>query len=483
MQLFNVRAFMKDKLYAIIDIETTGGRATRDKITEIAIVVHNGREIIDTFETLINPECPIPYGITKLTGISQDMVEGAPRFFEIAKKVVEITEDAIFVAHNVRFDYTFIREEFARLGFTYTRKQLCTVRLSRKTFPGLKSYSLGNLIKHFNIKVQDRHRAMADTMATVELFEKIMNIDTGEEELQDMVNMGIKEALLPPNISLDIMHALPEEVGIYYFHDIFGDVVYVGKSINIKKRVAQHFSKKTEKALRLQKYVHEITFELTGSEMVALLLESYEIKRLRPFINRAQRVQHFPYMVHKYLNEDGYICFDAEKATKISRSNKDIVAEFPKIRSAKSKLEYVKKAFQLCPKYTNFEKGDGPCFDYHLKQCEGACIHLESPEEYNIRAELAIDYLSTIFEDSFFVVDIGRNQDECSVILVENGNYSGFGYLEKDDFPNHAEALRDTIKSYPGNPETNRIIRKHLAENPKLKVIEIQANSVVNNSK
>jgi DNA polymerase-3 subunit epsilon len=464
---------MKEKLYAIIDIETTGGRATRDKITEIAIVLHDGNNIVDTFETLINPECKIPPGITRLTGISQEMVEGAPRFFEVAKKVVEMTENAIFVAHNVRFDYTFIREEFARLGFTYTRKQLCTVRLSRKAFPGLKSYSLGNLIKHFKIRVKDRHRAMADTMATVELFEKIMNVENGEEDLNEMVNMGIKEALLPPNINMETLHTLPEAAGVYYFHDIFGDVVYVGKSINIKKRVAQHFSKKTEKALRLQKYVHEITYEITGSELVALLLESFEIKRMRPFINRAQRVQHFPYMVHKYRNEKGYICFEAEKATKKSRKDKDIVAEFPKIRTAKSRLEYIKREFQLCPKFLNFEKGDGPCFEYHLKQCEGACIELESAEIYNARAEEAIEYLSTIFEDSFFLIDEGRNNEESAVVLVENGTYCGFGYLDNNDLSFDLETLRNAVKHYPGNPETNRIIRKHMAENSRLKVIEI----------
>ena len=156
------------KKYAIVDIETTGGSASRHKITEIAIVLHNGNEVLETYETLLNPECPIPYGITQLTGITQEMVQGAPRFFEVAKKIVEMTEGAVFVAHNVRFDYSFIREEFKRLGFTYTRKQLCTVRLARKAFPGLGSYSLGNLIRHFNIQVNDRHRAMADTMATVD---------------------------------------------------------------------------------------------------------------------------------------------------------------------------------------------------------------------------------------------------------------------------------------------------------------------------
>ncbi|HMR44937.1 MAG TPA: 3'-5' exonuclease, partial [Saprospiraceae bacterium] len=144
-------------LFAIIDVETTGGRANRDRITEIAIALHDGEKVVKTFESLINPECPIAYGITELTGITNDMVADAPRFYEVAKEIGQLTEGAVFVAHNVRFDYGFIREEFNRLGFTYSRRQLCTVRLSRQVFPGLQSYSLGNLIRHFKIRVNDRH--------------------------------------------------------------------------------------------------------------------------------------------------------------------------------------------------------------------------------------------------------------------------------------------------------------------------------------
>ncbi|MFZ1750838.1 MAG: 3'-5' exonuclease, partial [Saprospiraceae bacterium] len=158
---------MKQKIYAVVDIETTGGMAKRDRITEIAIVLYDGREIIDRYETLIQPDRSIPYEITRITGIDDAMVADAPRFYEVAKKVVEMTDNTIFVAHNVRFDYSFIKEEFATLGYTFTRRQLCTVVLSRKAFPGLKSYSLGNLIKHFDIKVQNRHRAMDDVLATV----------------------------------------------------------------------------------------------------------------------------------------------------------------------------------------------------------------------------------------------------------------------------------------------------------------------------
>ncbi|HFB99298.1 MAG TPA: DNA polymerase III subunit epsilon, partial [Phaeodactylibacter sp.] len=301
------------KKYAIIDIETTGGRADRDKITEIAIVIHDGKKIIDQWESLINPERSIPYNITQITGITDGMVEDAPKFFEVAKKVVEMTEGCIFVAHNVRFDYGFIREEFRRLGFTYMRKQLCTVRLSRKAFPGLRSYALGNLINHFGIKVNARHRAMADTAATVEILEMIFQKEKSEEQVLDLINLGVKESKLPINITLEKLHELPEATGVYYFHDKNGTVIYVGKSINIKKRVVEHFTAKTDKAYKLQQYVDDISYEITGSELVALLFESNEIKRLLPSINKAQRRRFFPYVLFEYENQNGYRCLSYAK--------------------------------------------------------------------------------------------------------------------------------------------------------------------------
>ena len=330
--------------YAIIDIETTGGTANRSKIIEIAIAVHDGLKVVDTYETLINPETSIPPGITQLTGITQEMVVDAPKFYEVAKKIVEMTKKTIFVAHNVRFDYSFVKEEFRRLGFAYTRRQLCTVRLSRQAFPGLPSYSLSNLIRHFKLPCSNRHRAMGDVEATIVLFEKILAKEAGEEQVEDMVNLGVKESLLPKNITLEQLHALPEDCGVYYLHDEVGDVVYVGKSINIKKRVMEHFAKVTEKARKLQQYVDDISFEITGSELVALLLESYEIKRLRPIVNRAQRRSYFPYVIYQYTDAHGYICLDITKPTAKVRKGLKVVAEYPKTGSARG---YLKRAIEL----------------------------------------------------------------------------------------------------------------------------------------
>lgn len=465
---------MKNKRYAIIDVETTGGRASRDKITEIAIVLHDGERILDRFETLLNPECPIPYGITELTGISQDMVENAPKFYEIAKRVVEMTEGAIFVAHNVRFDYSFIREEFSRLGFTYTRKTLCTVRLARQTFPGLRSYSLGNLIQHFHISVKDRHRAMADTLATVELFEKILHEQDSESDMKELVNMGIKESLLPNHIDIETIHALPETAGIYYFHDESGRVIYVGKSKNIKKRVASHFSRKTRKANSLQQLVFDISFEETGSELVALLLESHEIKRLKPPINRAQRVQQFPFAVYAFANKEGFLMLQADQCFKPEPNDElRIVAEFARLSNAKGAIKRAQEWFELCPKLCFLEKGAGPCFHFHLKKCLGACAEQEAPETYNERVELAILRMSTELEGSYFLIDQGRNPLEFAVIYVEEGAYRGFGFVEKEAFASGGIDLQDAIKTYPNNPETRRIIRRWLEEDKRLKKIPV----------
>ena len=459
------------KRYAIVDIETTGGRASRDKITEIAVVIHDGQSIIDSFESLINPECYIPYGITQLTGITQEMVADAPKFYEIARQFVEITEGAVFVAHNVRFDYGFIREEFARLGFTYSRRQLCTVRLSRKSFPGLPSYSLGNLIRHFHIQVNGRHRAMADVMATVQLFERIMDQEKSEQEIKQMVNLGIRESKLPKNLSIEKIHALPEDCGVYYLHDEQGRVVYVGKSINIRKRIAEHFADQTEKARKLQERVHDISYELTGSELLALLLESFEIKRLSPPVNRAQRMRNFPFVIHHYYNEAGYLCFEMSRIAAKERKKLQLVSEYPTMSRAKSRLEYIFREYELCARYCQLDSSRGPCFHFHLQQCKGACAGAEPPEEYNARAEEALERLSTIFDQDFFILDHGRHRDEYSVVQVADGAYRGFGYVGQEDNLSISN-LRDAIKTYPSSPETTRIIQRFLDQNSKVKIIK-----------
>ncbi|MEZ4951487.1 MAG: exonuclease domain-containing protein [Saprospiraceae bacterium] len=458
-------------LYSIIDVETTGGRASRDRITEIAIVLHDGNKVIDTFSSLVNPECPIPPGITELTGITNQMVADAPKFYEIAKQVVEMTEGAVFVAHNVRFDYGFIKEEFARLGYTFSKKQLCTVRLSRSVFPGLPSYSLGNLIRFFNISVEDRHRALADTLATVNLFERIMRAQNGLSEANDFINLGIKETRLPDGITLDFLHNLPETPGVYYFYDENGDVVYVGKSINIRKRVMEHFASQTSKSAKLHAMVRDISFEETGTELIALLLESAEIKKLKPAVNKAQRQQNFPYVIHYSFNEQGYLSFDILKPNKKLRKSLNIVNEYPKVSHARGALYRLREEFELCPQLLGLENGTSACFDYHIKKCGGACVGAVDVQEYNERAMMGMTVISSHIEGNMVICDEGRNLEEKSVVVVEDGELYGFGYFDKAEEIRNPEEFKNFVKPYPSNPEVKKILIRQIAALPKSKLV------------
>lgn len=281
--------------YAIIDVETTGGSPRIERLTEIAIAIHDGEKVIDSFESLLNPERTIPSFIQRLTGITDEMVEDAPYFYEIAKKVVEMTEDCIFVAHNVKFDYMFIRSEFERLGYSYQRRQLCTKQLSIKLFPEIGRYSLDRLISHFNIRTDVRHRAMADVLATVEVFDHLIKADREHGFFTSQINQGVKLSKLPETISIEDIHNIPETSGIYYFFGENDHLLYVGKSKNIQKRVLQHFSKATNKSWKFLSRTHRIDYEETGSEIAAILREDEVIKKARPEYNVAQRKTLKPY--------------------------------------------------------------------------------------------------------------------------------------------------------------------------------------------
>ena len=459
------------KKYAIIDIETTGGLIKRDKITEVAIVIHDGNKIIDTYETLVNPERSIPEFISRMTGITNEMVQEAPRFFEVAREIVEITEGAVFVAHNARFDYSFIREEFKRLGYTYSRKQLCTVRLTKNVFPDLPKYGLDYLIRHFEIQVENRHRAMDDVKATVEVFERILEVQDSVGNIRDIVNLGIRESRLPDSIGLERLHNLPEATGVYYFHDQYGDIVYVGKSINIRKRVMQHFAQITNKASKMQKRVHDISFSITGSELAALLLENHEIKLHQPEINRAMRRNSYPYVLYAYLNEDGYMHLDTRKKNKMRAKDGIVLKEFSKIHGAKGTLKRLIADYSLCLNKSILSTGPGPCFNYQVQKCYGACTHEEPPEDYNERVASAINEIINTLKGSALVVDQGRENGEKALIAIQNGHYYGFGYVDEDTSLGSIHQAFDHVTPYPETPESMRIIEHFVSSNKVERVI------------
>ena len=271
--------FGHSMLYAIADIETTGGYASANSITEIAVYIYDGYEIIDQFETLVNPHQPIPHFIKVLTGISDEMVQLAPSFEEIAPRLYELFQGKVFVAHNVNFDYSFVNHQLQTLGFSLNCKKLCTVRYARKIFPKLDSYSLGNLCKYFNIPMQNRHRAGGDAKATVELFQLLKQRDVNNH-LQTMIGKQSKEQFLPLYLNKEDIDHLPLTPGVYYFHDAKDKIVYVGKAIQLKKRVVSHFSnnKPSRQRQEFMRNIHRISYKQCGTELMASVLETIEIK-------------------------------------------------------------------------------------------------------------------------------------------------------------------------------------------------------------
>lgn len=270
-------------MYAILDIETTGGKYNEEGITEIAIHRFDGQQVVDKFISLVNPEREIQPFVVNLTGINNNMLRTAPKFYEVAKRIVEITKDTVLVAHNAQFDYRILRTEFRRLGYNFERKTLCTVDLSKKLIPEAESHSLGKLVRSLGIAVSDRHRANGDAMATLKLFKLLLTKDLDKSIIREVVREETHGELSPRQ--LDIVEQLPSDTGVYYMHNKDGDIIFLGKSSNIRKRVNQHFTNNSEKARVLQKETKKVTFEITGSELVALLKEHEEIIRNKPKYN------------------------------------------------------------------------------------------------------------------------------------------------------------------------------------------------------
>jgi len=448
--------------FAIVDIETTGGNAFKDRITEIAIYLHDGNKIIDEFSTLINPECSIPPFITRLTGINDEMVENAPKFYEVARQIVQITDGAVFVAHNAPFDYGFIRESYKSLGFNYTRDHLCTVRLSRKIIPGFRSYSLGNLCNNLNIVIENRHRAKGDALATVKLFELLIQKNNGETVLSDFIKNDFIDLRFPPGFNRSIIDTLPETHGVYYLHDETGRIIYIGKSNNIRQRILSHFrNKQSRKALELRNNISDITFEETGNELIALLLESEEIKKNQPFFNRAQKRTIKNHCIYSTINENGYLTFLISK----DKDLEDLVTTATTYDHALEVIDKLISKFSLCQKLCGVYSIVHACFKYSVKQCNGACIGKESPAEYNKRAQAAIDSLQ-YKNPNFMIIDGGRSPTEKSVVHIENGKYIGYGYFETEFTSPDPESLRDVVKFKPDNRDVNRIIRQYLTKSP-----------------
>lgn len=428
---------------------------------------------MDTFESLVNPERSIPYEITRITGITNDMVANAPKFYEIAKEILQKTEDCIFVAHNVFFDYNFIREEFHQLGYTFSRKKLCTVQLSRRNFKGLKSYSLGSLIEHFNISVASRHRAMEDTKATLEIFTKILKLNEEKNVGLSDLSLILKENKIPPNLNKADIQSLPERPGVYYMRDRYGVPIYIGKSKNIRERIFQHFNDVSPKTRKMLEVVHEIDSIETGNELMASLIEAKEIKRHQPEINRALRRKTHSVLLTALKCEGSYSQFTLKEAEWLDSAD-EIVNHFSTKAAGKEYLEYLMYSYTLCKKINEGHADGTPCYSFQLGRCHGACIGKEEIESYNERFELAYHEVNKVFKENFYIVGEGRSNDEHSFALIENGFCSYIGFVNSNQNFTSLDEIKEQIELYKGNVETNRMIEHYVSKNSDYKKVIIR---------
>lgn len=430
--------------FAIVDIETTGGHASSHGITEIAIVLHNGKEVEGKFSTLINPQQPIPPYIAAMTGISNQMVAKAPLFNEVAEPIFNLLNDRIFIAHNVNFDYSFIKYHLQAAGYNFTAKKLCTVRMSRKLLPGFKKYGLGNLCRELDIHIENRHRAGGDADATAKVFEIICNKHS-LDAIHEFLLRENKDQFLPPNLPVRYVNKLPLQSGVYYFHDAKGKIIYVGKATCIKYRVTSHFTglntgKKRQDFLR---EIYSISCKTTSSEFTASVLESAEIKRLWPKYNVSQKNYEHKYAMYCYEDMKGYLRLVIDKKKKqlkplISVSNKS---------EANSLMWKISKDYSIHPGLCFLDKStttfsDLPEVEWHNTQVKEAIISLQSSKQ------------------NYYLVDGDH------FILMEEGSFYGMGQLAETQQQQPFERLKELAVPYAANEVIHNLVRRFAENNP-----------------
>ncbi len=458
-------------MYAILDIETTGGKYNEEGITEIAIYKFDGHTIVDQFASLINPEKPIQPFVVNLTGINNDMLRQAPKFFEVAKRIIEITTDCIIVAHNALFDNRILTTEFDRLGYQYERESVCTVELAKKLLPDMPSYSLGKLVKNLGIPLTDRHRAQGDAKATVALFKILLSKDNSKEILSQTIKKEPKKKLEPK--LLELIEGAPSETGVYYMYNESKKIIYIGISRNIRKKLVQHFTNENRKSKKLQLETASVSFEKTGNELIALLKENEETVKNKPLYNRSRRGKLFTHQLASRVDENGYINLQIEK----SDGRKKALMTFSNYQQAKSTLFKIIEDNALCQKLNGLQETTADCISYSKQECRGACIQKEAAQEYNDRVKASLEKES-FYNKSLLLIDRGRETEERSIIWIENGKVKGYGFYNLNYQIYKPEILKNILNLVADGENAKHIIQNYLRKNKVLKTVILDSNIV-----
>lgn len=458
-------------MYAVLDIEATGGKRGEESIIEIAIYLYDGEKIIDQLISLVQPDREIDIYVQKLTQITPKMVKTAPKFHELAKRIIEITEGAILVGHNVEFDYRMLKQEFIKLGYTYYRETIDTLTLSEKFFPDAESYSLGKLCKSLGIPVSDRHRASGDARATLNLFQIIQDKDSSKElTIKDLMS---KETHLTSNKFNQFLQGLPNEIGIYYILNENKQIVYLSRSINIAQSVRKLLTGKSNLSNKVKQNIAEVTFEITGSELVSWIKEYQEIKILKPMFNEVKKNSSFPFSIYIEENKNPY------KQILIGKSNIQRPSEILRMSSynkAMTLVSLISEDFELCAKINEISTEDGACLAYTVGECNGACIGKETPEEYNKRIDQLQAKLSTK-NRNILIINKGRRLGEKSFIWIKHGVCMGYGYFELNEQINSEERIRERMTLVEDTLEIDSIVKGFLFTEKYLEISSLEPKS------
>lgn len=426
-------------MYSIIDVETTGGKFNEEGITEIAIYKFDGNKIVDQFISLLNPEIPIQPFVQQLTGIHNKMLCNAPKFFQVAKRILEITDETILVAHNSSFDYRMLKIEFDRLGYQFIIPQLCTVNLSKKLIPEMESYKLGKLVKSLGIPLSNRHRAAGDAMATVELFKLLLIKDKNKEIVNKLIK---KEDKKTTNKFATITKELKNITGIYYLYNEIGEIIYIGKSKSIKNRVNQHLTGNSNKSLKIQLEINSVSFESCGNELIALLKESDEIKVHKPKFNKLLKKE-----IVKFGLE---LCTDTKKMKFLRiihyEQNCNYIETYSSLKNANKRLISIKEKYDIKDPKTLINN-----------------IKID-----NFIKELSFPYSNMI------IIDKGRNVDEKSVILIKESKYVGFGYFNLNYQITNYNILESLISKTNSCQSYDKLIISYIKKNKVEKIINTE---------
>lgn len=440
-------------MYAILDIEATGGKKGEEDIIEVAIYRYDGFKIVDQIISLVSPGREIDAYVQKLTQITPKMVKSAPKFHELAKRIIEITDGAILVGHNVDFDYRMLKQEFKKLGYTYYRETIDTVPLSEKYFPDAASYSLGKLSKELGIPVSDRHRAAGDARATLELFKLLQ----AKDFLKDISKKeSTKEKILSSGKFSEHYNSLPNSAGIYYFFDEKDNIIYVSKSLNIAQSVRKLLTGKTGLGNQIRMKFSHVKAEITGNELISWIKERHELKTLSPTLNSKRKKIHFPYSI--CLEEkNGY------KKLVIRRSQKKSTAllRMSSLSFAQSFLSLITEEYELCPLLNEISPCEEHCFSYEVGECLGACMGKEKAEEYNKRADEFLEKID-LEDKTFLITGSGRTLGENSFVWMKDGVCEGYGYYEFHHQIKNIRRIKERMIPVESDEDVDSIVKGFL---------------------